>query len=529
MTFDYEVEHIAGKENYVPDALSRRPCSEDNTTPGNRAMDLLFVTKSCEMASEAQLLEMGAVTDKGPRNLIEEICKAQDSDPWIVMMKQFLNVGELPVNRNHRKRIIKQSSLYLLSETSLYKSHTNSEHLLCWQLVVPSTIISKVLFTFHDEITAGHPGIAETLRAVSDRFYWSSMRADVTAYVQSCIVCARCKSRNYQCEDRMRSRNPSRPWETLAVDLMGPYPRSRHGKVNLLVVTDLFTRWVEMIPMGQASASKIISAINEQITSRYGYPKHILADNGPQFRGNMWKRACEMWGAEFWTTPVYHPRANPTERRNQEVKKLIRLTIEDDHRYWDVNIQHIAFNLRDRRNSSTGFSPSELLLGCKLKRPGDWALAIPTNEDNLSTEEWVRHKTEQLEIRSASARESAQALQEKYCDNQFKPGKNYKFKVSELVLIRNHPQSNAQQNFNAGFAKKWVGPYPITEVLSGEVYRIEKQNNKSCKLHSKDLKIWHERRAHNSEMSVIVNVPVEEEEEDDSEGQGPAYNLRPRN
>lgn len=33
------------------------------------------------------------------------------------------------------------------------------------------------------------------------------------------------------------------------------------------------------------------------------------------------RNAIERWGAESWTTPVYHPRANLVERRHQEIKK----------------------------------------------------------------------------------------------------------------------------------------------------------------------------------------------------------------
>ncbi|KAG8227733.1 hypothetical protein J437_LFUL008571 [Ladona fulva] len=48
----------------------------------------------------------------------------------------------------------------------------------------------------------------------------------------------------------LRPHKPTNPWETIAVDLMGPYPRSPRGKTNLLVVTDMFPRWTEAFLLG---------------------------------------------------------------------------------------------------------------------------------------------------------------------------------------------------------------------------------------------------------------------------------------
>jgi hypothetical protein len=42
-----------------------------------------------------------------------------------------------------------------------------------------------------------------------------------------------------------KPRQPKRPFEAIACDLMGPYPRTPSGNKFILVVTDLFSRWVD--------------------------------------------------------------------------------------------------------------------------------------------------------------------------------------------------------------------------------------------------------------------------------------------
>lgn len=46
-------------------------------------------------------------------------------------------------------------------------------------------------------------------------------------------------------------------------------------------------------------------------------------------------------------------------------------------RNWDRNISEILFNLRNRRISATGKTPSEVLIGLSPKRPGEWAFSAP--------------------------------------------------------------------------------------------------------------------------------------------------------
>lgn len=39
--------------------------------------------------------------------------------------------------------------------------------------------------------------------------------------------------------------------------------------------------------------------------------------------------ALKRWGVDGWMTPIYYPRANPVERRNQELKKGLRTLLVD--------------------------------------------------------------------------------------------------------------------------------------------------------------------------------------------------------
>lgn len=58
-----------------------------------------------------------------------------------------------------------------------------------WKYVVPKEEKSDILRSCHDNPLAGHGGIFKTFGRIASRYYWPKMRADITHYVRSCVVC----------------------------------------------------------------------------------------------------------------------------------------------------------------------------------------------------------------------------------------------------------------------------------------------------------------------------------------------------
>ena len=189
---------------------------------------------------------------------------------------------------------------------------------------------------------------------------------------------------------------------------MGPYPKSGRGKSYLLVITDLFSRWVEAFPLGNSKAPQILETLEREVFRRYGYPRSLLTDNGPQFTGRTWIEACQKWSISCWTTLTYHPRANPTERHNQDLKKgmWLRLAVRP-HKDWDRDIPEILYNTRTRKNAATGLTPSEVLFGENLKRPGDWTIpkppAPPDNPRNTRIQQVRQYHARYLDVKAPKA------------------------------------------------------------------------------------------------------------------------------
>ena len=443
----FTVEHCPShKNNELSDALARHPTVD---TEKKNNPDQAFLPDYTQNPEKPEIF--GIITE----SFIEQIIEAQQSDPEISKIAATLSED------NEEFRLI---------EGGVWKRIQDS-----WKLIVPEEFKPRVLYEYHDSPIAGHPGCDETLRSIQEHYTWKHIRRNVREHVRKCHLCACTKATRPRHQDQLRPHQPRHPWETIAIDLMGPYPRSGRGKRFILVITDLFSRWVEAFAIGSSDTSVILRLLEQEVFPRWGYPRAILSDNGPQFTSKKWMDACEHWKSQLWTTPIYHPRANPTERRNQEIKKGLRLHLQDKkHKDWDLQLPKL-FSLRTRRNAATGYTPSQTLLGQNLQRPGEWAFRHLADISEEKTNRVKRIQQHQAKY------------QQKYAStgNQ-KP----QYQSGDWVYTKNHVLSRKIDGFHAGFAPVWEGPFLITGHLGGDIYQIDR-NGRVTKIHGSLLKLTH--------------------------------------
>lgn len=213
---------------------------------------------------------------------------------------------------------------------------------------------------FHDSGESSHPGQYETYTiSIQRQFFCVHMCQDIINYMQSCFIYACTITSNQKASVSKKGMRPRRPWEVVALGLKGPYPRSSQGKTGILVITDLLTRLVSVVAIPEGIASCIRHVHQGEVFIRYDYPQCLLPDDGTKIYLGQLKRTHEDWGIEHLRRmPIYHPQANPTELRNQNLKRLLRVHLVHETRHkWDQHLHEILLSLRQ---CVKGFSPTEL-------------------------------------------------------------------------------------------------------------------------------------------------------------------------
>ncbi|GFW07880.1 retrovirus-related Pol polyprotein from transposon 412 [Trichonephila clavipes] len=161
------------------------------------------------------------------------------------------------------------------------------------------------------------------------------------------------------------------PNEIVTLDLLGPYPASRPERYKfILVISDHFTKWCELIPLRKASAQAIANAFFfDNYIARYGAPISLISDNGPQFISDVFEHLSHRLDIKHMKTVTYRPQSNLTERVNRNLVQMIASFVEENHENWDQFLHEFAFALRTAVNETTNKTPAELFLGRKIITP----------------------------------------------------------------------------------------------------------------------------------------------------------------
>ena len=65
--------------------------------------------------------------------------------------------------------------------------------------------------------------------------------------------------------------------------MVGPVNPPSRGYIWILVATEYFTKWAEVVPLRKATRGAVANFIKENIIVRFGVPHRIISDNDTPF------------------------------------------------------------------------------------------------------------------------------------------------------------------------------------------------------------------------------------------------------
>ena len=216
--YNFHIEHRPGTHHTNADTMSRIPYHSE-VQQAIAALDY----SSSEVIREQQL-----------------------RDPLLQPIISYLETGTLPEDSSEARNIVASSSQYFMKNGFL--SHLwdcnlarQRPNLYC-QMVLPVSMRNEILTACHDDVLSGHLGFKKTYHKLRERFFWPSMYSDCEFWCKSCTDCSTRKTPKSLAKAPLLPIPSSYPFETLAVDVLGPFPTSLQGNRFIIVFTDTFTR-----------------------------------------------------------------------------------------------------------------------------------------------------------------------------------------------------------------------------------------------------------------------------------------------
>lgn len=99
------------------------------------------------------------------------------------------------------------------------------------------------------------------------------------------------------------------PFATWGLDIVGPFKKAPGGFTHLFVAIDKFTKWVEAEAVTKTTSQKVVKFL-QNIFIRFGTPRCIITDNGPQFTSVVFKDFASDLGIQINYASVAHPQSN---------------------------------------------------------------------------------------------------------------------------------------------------------------------------------------------------------------------------
>uniref|UniRef100_A0A3B1KDF6 Gypsy retrotransposon integrase-like protein 1 n=1 Tax=Astyanax mexicanus TaxID=7994 RepID=A0A3B1KDF6_ASTMX len=357
------------------------------------------------------------------------------------------------------------------------------------QMLVPRGRTRTILHLAHQHPLGGHLATDNTLARILRRFYWPSIRADVSRYCRSCSTCQLTSPYKPPPAPLVPLPIIETPYQRLGMDIVGPLPKSGRGHEYILVMVDYATRYPDAVPLRKAT-SKAIAKELVLLMSRVGIPKEILTDQGTPFVSKLMNDLCRLLQVKRLTTSVWHPQTDGlVERFNQTLKKTLKRLVTTDPRNWDLLLPHALFAIREIPQASTGFSPFELLYGRNPRGLLDLVKDAWESQPSpfRSVIDHVQDLQNHIKKIMPIVKENMEQAQQAQARVYNRPARLRTFQPGDRVMVL-IPTSTCK------FLASWQGPYTITERLSEVNYRVEQPGRRKREqvYHINLLKEWHE-------------------------------------
>nr|KYP70841.1 Gypsy retrotransposon integrase-like protein 1 [Cajanus cajan] len=250
---EVQVEHIPREDNTRADQLARLAATKK---PGHLRTII------------QQEFDRPSIDAEVVANVIADHADQNDSEDWRTEIKEYVVIAG-----------------------QLYKRGFSTPLLKCLNSAEADYVTREV----HEGICGLHSGARMTVSKL--------LRA-------GCQPCQRHGNLIHQPAEQLHCIPQAWPFATWGADILGPFPVAKGQCKFLIVVVDLFTKWIEVEPLARISARQVQKFLRRNIITRFGVPHTLVTDNSLQFTDRKLNEFLNGLGIQHKVTSVEHLQTN---------------------------------------------------------------------------------------------------------------------------------------------------------------------------------------------------------------------------
>jgi hypothetical protein len=430
--FDLDIQYKPGRENVVPDALSRRP-------------DLKMVL--CALFNSAPL---------------------PDTD----FLKHLrASLAKDPLTAHLMKTATQKDSSYRILHGLLFYLEDRR-----YRLYIPADdhLKSQILHDFHDAPSAAHPGVSRTYNTLKTHFYWPKMFEDVRSFVASCRHCQLIKPSPAPVAPVTTFPFPHHPFEEIVLDFVGPLPTTSSGNDFCCLVSCRLTKFACALPCAQTiSKVELAHLLFYEVYCRHGIPSTLVSDRDPRLDNVFFAQLAALQGTHQRMTTAYRPQGNgQAEALVKELCNKLKAFCFDRSTDWDKTLSHFVYAYNTTVHSSHSFMPFFLLYG--YEPSSAYSLYFPAFEQSHPCRGDARDVVEFRQFHAQCLRQAYNRLerdaQRRHDAALPRPSRMPSFSVGDEVTIS--VVHLPKDSFDSKFSPRFLGPFRIDAIPYPYVYEL---------------------------------------------------------
>ena len=424
-----------------------------------------------------------------------DIRKQQDNDPVTAIILKWMQ--KTPDQKEHQLQGSKVKALWrqkdqleLHNDVLHYRWH-HPDSSTTLKLIVPTSMQNELLNLAHDSKGGGHWGRNKTWRRLQQSFFWPGMSRDVDLYIRTCAACSKNK-KGLLPRSTLLNYQAGEPNERVHLDFLGPFETSLQGNRYILSIVDQFTRWIEIYPLPEQTASITAKTFMDGWISRFGVPKIVHTDQGRNFTSKLFQDLCSYLECTKTRTTPYRPSSNgQVERYNRMILSYIRCFLCGNDKEWDMHLPTLCMSLRSTVNRSTGYTANMLQLGREIRMPWDIVFGTGLGRPCEGVDDYIVKKLKSVEQVFEKTRLNISAAQEiqKRGYDQRNAIRHVRFDVGDLIYTIN---ANTPPGHSHKLQSVLKGPYIVAKVISPLLFTV-RDNRKSYVLHHDRMRLCEDR------------------------------------
>ena len=327
-----------------------------------------------------------------------------------------------------------------------------------------------------EELHETHPGVSKMKALARSYIWWPGMDGEIAEVVKNCPSCQ--VTRPSPPVAQLHPWEwPSEPWSRLHIDFAGPFMGHMY-----LVLVDSHSKWLDVQVMQSITTAKTIEKLRS-LFATHGLPKTIVSDNGPSFTSDDFESFMRSNCIRHIKSAPYYPSTNGlAERAVQTVKQGLRqmkgASVEE-------KLSKFLHKYRITPHSTTGISPSELLMGRRLRSRLD--LLHPDLPGKVEGKQWKQKLSHDTSRTDRKFQEGDEVYAEDFSASNEKwiPGViqkvtgplSYHIQLSDGRVIRRHVDSVRSRSSQSDQNREEISP--TLSDFDVESERTESERNET--------------------------------------------------